>query len=134
MGYVVTARNPVPRISLFLLDPKGSLRFAPGFHPTSNPFCALRAGDFHSNFFGFWPPRGKACYYFIYQRAALQGGPKPGPEQRVVPRAPLTSAWGAPGPWGVVVFGAGALRFRGGGAKRGQAIPPPSKPNDELAL
>ena len=66
VGYVVTARNPVPRISLFLLDPKGSLRFAPGFHPTSNPFCALRAGDFHSNFFGFWPPRGKACYYFIY--------------------------------------------------------------------
>ena len=66
VGYVVTARNPVPRISLVLLDPKGSLRFAPGFHPTSNPFCALRAGDFHSNFFGFWPPRGKACYYFIY--------------------------------------------------------------------
>ena len=73
VGYVVTARNPVPRISLFLLDPKGSLRFAPGFHPTSNPFCALRAGDFHSNFFGFWPPRGKACYYFIYQRGLVSG-------------------------------------------------------------
>ena len=76
VGYVVTARNPVPRISLFLLDPKGSLRFAPGFHPTSNPFCALRAGDFHSNFFGFWPPRGKACYYFIYcqeKKAQLSG-------------------------------------------------------------
>ena len=40
VGYVVTARNPVPRISLFLLDPKGSLRFAPGFHPTREPFCA----------------------------------------------------------------------------------------------
>ena len=78
VGYVVTARNPVPRISFFLLDPKGSLRFAPGFHPTSNPFCALRAGDFHSNFFGFWPPRGKACYYFIYpgKRDAISG-PRP---------------------------------------------------------
>ena len=30
------------------------------------PFYALRAAGFHSNFFGFWPPRGKACYYFIY--------------------------------------------------------------------
>ena len=71
VGYVVTARNPVPPISLFLPDPKGSLRFAPGFHPTSNPFCARRAGDFHSNFFGFWPPRGKACYYFIYLKGTI---------------------------------------------------------------
>ena len=55
VGYVVTARNPVPRISLFLLDPKGSLRFAPGFHPTSKPFCALRAAGFHSNFLVFGP-------------------------------------------------------------------------------
>ena len=55
VGYVVTARNPVPRISLFLLDPKGSLRFAPGFHPTKGPFCALRAGGFHSNFLAFGP-------------------------------------------------------------------------------
>ena len=58
VGYVVTARNPVPRISLFLLDPKGSLRFAPGFHPTKGPFCALRAGGFHSNFLVFGPRTG----------------------------------------------------------------------------
>ena len=41
VGYVVTARNPVPPISLFLPDLKGSLRFAPGFHPTRT-LCAIR--------------------------------------------------------------------------------------------
>jgi hypothetical protein len=57
VGYVVTARNPVPRISLFLLDPKGSLRFAPGFHPTSN--LRLGAAD-PAGFYlkRFSPPAG----------------------------------------------------------------------------
>ena len=57
VGYVVTARNPVPRISLFLLDPKGSLRFAPGFHPTSNPsFGRGRSSRFL--FEALFAPRG----------------------------------------------------------------------------
>ena len=38
VGYAATARNPVPPISLCLLCPKGSLRFAPSLHPPRNPF------------------------------------------------------------------------------------------------
>ena len=39
--------------------------------PPSDPGTLLRQLEppAHSNFFGFWPPRGKACYYFIYPSA-----------------------------------------------------------------
>ena len=49
------------------LDPvaEGQPAIRPLPPPDKGPFSAIGAGGFHSNFFGFWPPRGKACYYFI---------------------------------------------------------------------
>ena len=46
---------------------EGQPAIRPWFSPDKGTLLRQLEPPAHSNFFGFWPPRGKACYYFIYQ-------------------------------------------------------------------
>ena len=64
VGYVVTARNPVPRISLYLLYPKRGLRFGWIVRPRRNPFAPLEPPAFIRIFWFSAPAR--VCFHKSY--------------------------------------------------------------------
>ena len=64
VGYVVTARNPVPRISLYLLYPKRGLRFGWIVRPRRNPFAPLEPPAFIRIFWFSAPAR--VCFQKSY--------------------------------------------------------------------
>ena len=73
VGYVVTARNPVPRISLYLLYPKRGLRFGWIVRPRRNPFAPLEPPAFVRNFWFSAPPASQASREKTRTGAQLRG-------------------------------------------------------------
>ena len=47
---------------------EGQPAIRPWFSPDKGTLLRASSRRFSFEFFGFWPPRGKACYYFIYPR------------------------------------------------------------------
>ena len=64
VGYVVTARNAVPPMSVGILWPKGSPRFAHSLHPTRNPFARFEPPAFIRIFWFSAPAR--VCFQKSY--------------------------------------------------------------------